>query len=151
MVSWRYKRTSSIIKSTNAEVIVIPRFREFSKNFGSNNAFVYFVSKKPNVEIYLKSVSISTAARNADKEVIRRSFKPEIVMLESPIQETKKTLDYPYELVRVFTSGSGVTASDWNHENKLIFTVTYSIDGDPEITEKFIMEKDEYTGIAWPT
>jgi len=151
MVNWDYKKASKFISKTKAEVIVVPRFREFSKDFSGNYAFVYFVSKNSNTEIYLKSVSVSTPDRSAATEMVDESLNLEIVMLESPIQPTKKTLEYPYKRVRIFSYGSGVTASNWNHEDELIFTVVYSVDGGSEIIEEFKMIKSEYTGIAWPT
>lgn len=151
MVASRYKRASSFIRKAKAPVIVIPRFREFSTDFSTNHAYAYFVTKNQNVEIKLKSVAISTSDREAETEIVLKSFKPQIVMLESPIQETEKTLDYPYKLIKVFSSNSSVKASDWNNEDELNFTVTYSVDDGPEITEIFKMEKSEYTDIAWPT
>lgn len=60
-------------------------------------------------------------------------------------------LDYPFELVKIFSFDSEVMASNWSDEDELIFTVTYAVDNGPEVTEEFILKKELYTDIVWPT
>lgn len=44
MVVGNFKRASRIVRKTTHDIIVIQRFREFSKDFSTNYAYVYFVS-----------------------------------------------------------------------------------------------------------
>lgn len=151
MVSWNEEEASKFIRNHPDNLIVIPRMREFSSNFSMNYAFIYFVSKSEDTHIFLKSVAIYTEGKKPMTQVFDKNLTLEMVVIKSSIQADKKALDYPFDMVQIFNSDDGYDASNWNDKKDLTLSVTYSVNGRPEVTDIFELKKYSTREIAWPT
>ena len=154
MVNWDYDEASKFVDRADQRLLIAPRFREFSKDFGTYTyAYIYFVSPVEGDKIHLKSVSLSAPDREPMTQIIDTLHTLEYHKPTSPIMndEDMERLKQPFEQVRIFFSRDGYDASLWNEEPRLTLTVSYTLNDGAVETESFIIEAYTYTGIAWPT
>ena len=154
MVNWEYDKASKFVDRADQRLLIAPRFREFSRGFGSHTyAYIYFVSSVEGDKIHLKSVSLSAPDREPMTQNLDTIRTLEYDKPTRPIRDGEKVnkLKQPYDRIRIFFYRDGYDASLWNEEPQLTLTVTYTLNDGALETESFILKAYTYTGIAWPT
>ena len=153
MLQSEYERAEKLVLELDQDLVVVPRLREFSKDFSTNYAFIYFISAGDTPEITVKSVTFTAdgiAPLIDDRE---RTINLAVRTITSPIMSSDDLaqFDLPYSRLMVFSMVDGVDASAFHARDELTVSVIYRINNGPWITETFDMKKYSYTDIAWPT
>lgn len=138
--SINHGKYSQIVGLSNAEIIIVPNFRTFSRSYSHFSGWIYILDKKQG-QVYLKNVSLKTELKPEETVVMNKS-----VSLDQKLGDTQ----YFYTQLPVFDSDS-FDIEAWNNQPVIFFSITYSVNCGKLKTKQFKLHHKTHKDIAWPT